>query len=449
MRTPREDAIARLKAVGDKMQAGNLAPDAVNALFKEFTEGVMSALAKPEATGRKMSFGGDIQNQKAGSFGSLPPAVQKGLDESMILGTLLRRPASSTKHFKDLFANSPELQEYKKAMDSTTAGEGDEWVPTGLSPELVAEVTQMGMIEGMHPHIPMPTQPYEIPIQTGRLESFKASENTGSTGQTAITKSSVVGLTNKLTLTAIDLGVEVLVSKHLQEDSIVGILPFLRNEIVAALKRGVEEGCINGDTTGTHQDTDVSVANDRRRIWAGFRKLALENSYSVDFAGAGNSFDFETWMKVRAKHGKYGINPSDLYWLVGLELFFKSLSLKDANGNAIVTTIDKLGSRATALTGVLGVLAGSEIAVSEFSKGDLNASGVNGAVSADNIKSSILSVQKSGFVFGDRRDARIQLLSEKYAEEQQDALLSVIRKDFKALRPIASNAAVAIGYNIA
>ena len=107
-----------------------------------------------------------------------------------------------------------------------------------------------------------------------------------------------------------------------------------------------------------------------------------------------------------------------------------------------------MGSRATAITGVLGALGGSEIAVSEFSRDDLNESGVNGAVAGDNVKSSIMSVQKSGFVFGDRRDARIQLLGEIYAEYQQDALLSVIRKAFAPVRPIASNAAVAIGYNL-
>ena len=452
-RTAREEALARLKAVQDKLQGGAIAPDAMNALFNEFTKGVMEVLAKPEnatSTGRRMKFSGigDMKNQRAEMFASLPKEVQKGLDESLILSTLLRKPIASTKHYRNLSEKYPEFNEFKKAMDSTTAGEGDEWVPTGLSPELVAEVTQMGMIENMHPHISMPTQPYELPLQTGRLTSYLASEQTASTGQTGVTKSPVTSITNKLTLTAVDLAVEVLTSKHLEEDSIVAILPFLRSEVVMALKRGVEEACINGDTTATHMDTDIEAAGatDRRTAWKGYRKHALANSYSVDFAGAGNAFDFETFLKVREKHGKYGINPSDLFWLLSLTTFFRSLSLKDTNGNAVVTTIDKLGSRATALTGVLGVLAGQEIAVSEFMRDDLNASGVNDGVVTS--KSSILSVQKSGFVFGDRRDARIQLLDQVYAEYQQDALLSVIRKAFAPLRPIASNAAVAIGYNI-
>lgn len=448
MRTAHTEALARLKSIQDRLQAGALAPDQMQAAFKEFTEGVMGVLAKnPEPTKRRISFG-DAQNQRAAIIGAMPKEVQAELDKCVILGTLLKKAPNATKLWARLTEESPE---FKKALDSTTAGEGDEWVPTGMSPALVEEVTQMGMIEQMHPHIPMPTQPYDVPLQVGRLTAYLASEQTADSGQTAVTKSSGASMTNKLTLTAVDLAVEVLTSKHLEEDSIVAILPFLRAEVVKALARGIEEAGINGDTTATHQDTDIEAAGatDRRTAWMGFRKLALANNYSVDFAGAGNAFDFETFMKVRAKHGKYGINPTDLYWILSLQGYFKALSLKDSGGSPVVTTLDKMGARATAITGVLGSLGGSDIAVSEFSRDDLNASGVNGAVAGDNIKSSILSVQKSGFVFGDRRDARVQLLDQIYAEYQQDALLSVIRKAFAPLRPIATNAAVAIGYNVA
>ena len=446
--TQREVALAKLKSIQDRLQAGGQAPDQMSLMMKEFMESVAPVLADGKASPsvRRMKFSGDPRNQRAEAFAALPKEVQAEYDKCSIVGALLKKAPQDTKLFQKLMNES---SEFKKALDSTTAGEGDEWVPTGLSPALVEEVTQLGMIEQMHPHIAMPTQPYEIPLQVGRLTAYLASEQTADSGQTAVTKSSGASMTNKLTLTAVDLAVEVLTSKHLEEDSIVPILPFLRGEIVKSLVRGIEESCINGDTTATHMDTDIEAAGatDRRTAWKGYRKHAIANGYSIDMAAGGNGFDFETFMKVRAKHGKYGINPSDLFWLLSLETFFRALSLKDSAGNAIVTTIDKLGSRATALTGVLGVLAGSEVAVSEFSRDDLNASGVNDGVTTS--KSAILSVQKSGFVFGDRRDARIQLLDQVYAEYQQDALLSVIRKAFAPLRPIASNAAVAIGYNIA
>lgn len=444
MRTPREEALASLKSIQDKFQRtdGSLPADQVAAMFKEFI-GVAEKLGQPDPS-RRMKFSGVGASRGAEFFGSLPKEVQVELDHAVIAATLLKKDVRSLKMWGKLMDSS---EAFKKALDSTTSGEGDEWVPTGLSPELVYEVTKLGMIEQLHPHISMPTQPYEVPIQTGRLTAYKASEQTADTGQTALTKSSGAGITNKLTLTASDLAVEVLSSKHVSEDAIVAILPFLRQEIIKSLARGVEECAINGDTTGTHQDSDVTTSTDRRTLWKGYRKHALANGYSIDMSSGGRGFDFESFMAVRAKHGKYGINPNDLFWLLSLQGFFKALSLKDATGNSLVTTADKMPA-ATVMTGVLGALAGSQIAVSEFSRDDLNASGVNGAVSAENIKSSILSVYKPGFVFGDRRDASIQLLTELYAEYQQDALLCVIRKDFQPLRPIATNAAVAIGYNV-
>ena len=447
MRTPHEGALAQLKAIQDKFQAapGALPADQMNALFASLVD-VVKTIGQPAAPAvRRISYAGmesrEVQGERMAAF---PADVQAKMDHLVIASTLLKRPVKALKMYDRFMSDG----EFAKAMDSTTAGEGDEWVPTILSPNLVEEVTKLGFVEQMHGHIPMPSQPYEVPLQTGRLTPYKTTEATANSGQTGITKSSVASMTNKLTLTAVGLGVEVLASKEAQEDSIVAILPFLRGEIIASLARGIEDACINGDTTGTHMDSDAEAAgaDDRRTLWKGYRKHAMENSYSVDFAAGGNSFDFETFMKVRAKHGKYGVNPADLFWLLSLVGFFKSLSLKDANGNAVVTTADKFGAQATSKTGILGSLAGSEIAVSEFSRDDLNASAVyeSGAT-----KLSVLSVQKSGFIFGERRgSASIQLLDQLYAEYQQDALLSVIRKAFAPIRPIASNAAVAIGYNI-
>jgi len=304
----------------------------------------------------------------------------------------------------------------------------------------------------MHRHIVMPTNPYKMPIQAARAVAYLASEQTATTGQTAFTKSTMTSVAGNVTLTAKGLAVEVLTSKELEEDAIIAILPFLRSEIVAALVRGIEEACLNGDSTATHMDSDIEAAGatDRRTIWKGFRHLALTGTgsaaYAVDFGAQGNSFDVETFRKVRAKLGKYGVNPNDLYWIASLNAFFSALSLKDSHGNPAVMTVDKLGPNATIITGTLGMLDGAPFTVSEFSRDDLNTSGVY--QTQDDGKSSILCVNRSGFIFGDRRDATVQILGELYAEYGQDAVLATLRKDFEPVFDITANALCAIGYNI-
>lgn len=448
MRTKHDEALARIKSVQDRLQKhqGPVPADTLSALFSELV-GSCSELVKaaqtPAAAARRMTFGGvgDAISRKAAMIEALPREVQVAMDDAYLVAKMLRRPVSETKSWNRLIEGSSDLQ---KAMDTT---DSSEWVPTGFSPELIKDVTQMSMIEQFHRHIVMPTNPYKVPIQAARATAYLASEQTANTSQTAYSKSSGTSIAGNLTLTAKGLAVEVLTSKELEEDSIVAILPFLRAEIVAALARGVEEACLNGDTTATHMDSDIESAGatDRRTIWKGFRKHALEQSYSVDFGATGNGFDIETFRKVRAKLGKFGVNPKDLYWILSLNTYFAALSLKDTHGNPAVLTLDKMGPDATIITGVLGMLDGAPVGVSEFSRDVLNASGVYEAGQA---KSSILCVNRSGWVFGDRRDASVQVLGELYAEYGQDAVLTTMRKDFEPVFDITANPLVAIGYNI-
>lgn len=457
MRTKREAALASIKGIQDRLQkekqGEHIPADKVSALFAELVGAVKDlSEAAPErslddVTSRRMAFShdlrvGDEHFRRQLQVAEIPVDVQKQMDTAVIVATLLKKDVRNTKSWKRLMEGGGE---YVRALDSATAGEGLEWIPTGFSPSLIAEVTVLGGIEQLHPTIAMPTASYKVPLQLGRLTAYKVSEQTADTGQTAGTKSSGAGLTGALTLTAAGIQAEVLVSKNLQEDSIVAMMPLLRPEIVLSIKRAIEEACINGDTTGSHQDSDVTGSDDRRKLWKGFRKHSIEQSRTVDFAGSGNGLDWETILKIRAKLGKYGINPGDLYWLSGLSLYFKLLSLKDTHGNAIVTTMDKLGGAATMVTGVLGKLGGADIMVTEFMREDLTSAGVYGS---GETKTGLACVHKPGFTFGDRRDVTMQVLTELYAEYQQDALLVTARKDFQPTRTISSNAAVAMGINI-
>jgi|GEM_PF-2753193 len=412
-------------------------------------EDVIKGLRDAAPESRRMVFPddakGDIVYRRMQLMSQLPVDVQREMDHCIIAAKILgRKSVKGLKMWDRLVSGSGEL---KKALDSTTATEGDEWVPTDLSPELTKLVEVYGSIQPQHRDLPMPTNPYTVPIQAGRLTAYRHNEATADTGQTKITVSDGSGLTGKVTFTAVGMGVRVLYSKEVEEDSIVGMLPFLRGEVAASIARGIEECCINGDTTATHFDSDIEAlgALDRRTCWQGFRSHANDNSYEIDFGGDGNGFDFETFMKVRGKCGKFGINPMEGYWVMGLNTYIRALSLKDSNGNPMVTTIANFGNAATAKTGVLGNLAGSDIVVSEFVREVLNSTGVYESGAG---QTQISYVNKPGLVFGTRRGVTLQLLTELYAESSQNALLATIRKDFQPWHPIATNPVCATGINI-
>jgi hypothetical protein len=284
----------------------------------------------------------------------------------------------------------------------------------------------------------MPTTPYVLPIEIGRLTSHKAAEQTADTGQTLIPVADGNNITGKTTLTAVGHGTRVLVSKDVEEDSIIPLLPFLRSRIIQTLAEGREDCSLNGDTAATHEDSDThsAAATDRRKMWLGLRAHAHDQSYTADLGELTLS---NLRLLVRAPMGVYGVNPSDLAIVTGIKGYINLLNLPE------VTTVDKYGAQATVLSGELAKVDGIPVIVSEWVREDLNASGV---YEASATRTVLHIVNRNGFAVGVRRDATVQLLTELYAASDQDALVTRERVIFKDIYPIASSKSTYMGQNV-
>jgi hypothetical protein len=164
----------------------------------------------------------------------------------------------------------PRLQ----ALDTATTAEGVEWVPKELSGNLIERVNLALQVAGLFPSVAMPTNPFDISgLAIARQRGGKASEQTADTGQTGFKK--ITPATRKVTLTAVKFAVEAIISRELEEDAIVAMLPFLQEELVDYISADIEDAIVNGDTAGTHQDSDVTAATDPRKNFEGLRKRAL------------------------------------------------------------------------------------------------------------------------------------------------------------------------------
>jgi hypothetical protein len=329
-----------------------------------------------------------------------------------------------------------QMGEFKKALDTATAGGATEWVPTDFSSTMYELVRLETKVWQLFDQITMPTNPYKLPIQVGRLNTFKHPEQTADTSQTAIPYSDGNDISGNITLTAQGHAAYVIISKDLEEDAIIPMLPWLRSEIVKSLAEGREDAILNGDiVSGTHEDSDISSATSRRKLWTGLRALAHDNSLTADLG----SLSITTIRGGRALMGRYGIKPSDVVWIVGMAGFMQMVNIPE------LTTVDKYGNNATILTGELAKLDGSPVIVSEWVREDLNASGVYAAAST---KTVAYLVNRKGFVTGVRREANVQLLVEKYAEFDQDALKVRERVTFAPVYALASNKTLMLGQNI-
>ena len=403
----------------------------------EIQKMVTDVLSKINRIRNKGEFSQDIGSpvgslQYAFTKSSVDPKVisfQKTADDIYLLSKLLKQNPKTLRIWKDL-----QDHELVKAMDTETAGEGAEWVPTGLSAEVIDRVRLELKVGNLHPRISMPTNPYQMPIVTSDPTAYLVAESTADVA-TKITASNKG--TSDRTLTAKKLGARVLFSEELNEDSIVPILPELKNNIVTALKTGVEDATINGDTTSPHQDSDVTVATDARKAWIGYRKMS-QNPIDI------STFNADNLRLIRKSMGKYGVNPLNLAWVMGISGYIQMLGVKDDQNNPMVTTLDKYGPNATILSGELAKFDGIPIIVSEKVREDLNDAGHYDSTTTD--KTIILLIYKPGFRFGDRR--KVTIKTDEDIETDQTILVATLRMAFAAMHDYTSEYMIGEGIKL-
>jgi HK97 family phage major capsid protein len=360
--------------------------------------------------------------------------MQMAADDLLLTHIVMKKFASGYGGIKSLrmFDRYSQVSsDFRKALDTATAGEGLEWIPTGFSAELIDKVRLELKVAGLFQQFAMPTNPFKYPLLTGDVTMYYMPESLADLSE-KIPASNVT--TAGLTFTAIKLAARILCSDEITEDSIVAILPILKNDLAKGLAEGLEDVIINGDTTSTHQDSDVTNAKDRRKAFKGLRKLTATGA-KYD-AGAFTAADVR---QVRGLMGKYAVNPADCVIVTSIAMYLKSfLSFTE------VATVDKFGEQATWLKGYLTALDGMPLIVSEKVRQDLNASGVYDGVTTT--KSIFAIVNKSCYLIGNRRLVTIKQASD--IETDQEILVITQRLDFQPKYTAASEYAVGIGYNI-
>jgi hypothetical protein len=230
----------------------------------------------------------------------------------------------------------------------------------------------------------------------------------------------------------------VNLSDELTEDGIVAMLPFIREDIASSQARAMEDALINGDTTATHQDSDVTDVDDPRKAIIGIRKLLnTAAKYDVDEDGSG-ALDIEDFRNVRklmtvsaTGAALYGQDPANLIWLTSVHGALKIMNAV----KAYVTTLDVFGDKATILNGTLAALDGIPLVASEFSRVNLNASGVYDA--SVTTKTQVLCINKTAGIIGRRRQLKIEL--DRVIGADQTILVSTQRFDFQPRYPTAES----------
>lgn len=323
------------------------------------------------------------------------------------------------------------------ALDTQTATEGLEWLPTILSSTMVDDVYLELRLASLFQRLTMPSKQYELPIRTARGRGYRMPEATLNSQFYSVLAQDHTFETGKITMIAEKLATLQYISDELDQDAVLPVLQMMYQEAVYGMADAIEDAVLNGDTVTTsgHMDTTLwTGAVDARGAWDGLRKLT-NTAEKIDFAGAPTTV---LMFNLRKKLGKYGATSiDDLVYIIAPETHIELLKIGE------VLTMDKYGPNATILRGEIGKFGGIPVVVSPRSYTNLNASGVYDGVTTT--KTAVTLVNRRGFVFGDRKLVRVE--SDRNALAGQRFVLSTWRGDFQKVFPTAEML-VAQGYNV-
>jgi hypothetical protein len=365
-------------------------------------------------------------------------SFQKLVADMCLFGMLVDKTAKSSSQGFQVARNSRQFKDrwgsIMNAMDVDTSGEGIDWVPTGIGASMHEKVRALGKVAALFGRVDIPTNPWKWPIEGADAVAYRVAEPTSDTATKVAASTPGTGAA---TFDAEIFGGRALFSRSLEADSALAILPYATRKLVLAFVAAEEMAILDGDTDGTHMDSDVNAlgATDARWSWDGLRKKALAQTVVTATSTTAANLGL-----LRKGMTKWGLIPTDLAYIVGVSAMHAILA--DSN----VLTVDKMGPNATILNGQIASVHGVPIIASEYVRENLNASGVYDGITTT--KTYNLCVNRNEWVMGQRTALDIEVDDSIYRETYQRVVVGFQREDFQNVGDAATNEDTAISYNV-
>jgi hypothetical protein len=296
-------------------------------------------------------------------------------------------------------------------LDNTaTATSILEWIPTIWSSELWRRVRVDNEVASQFRVIEMPSDPYNLPIESTDPIVYLVPETTDETQLTLASSSNPTPdslvKSNKVQLDAKKLGLRVGFSSEAEEDSIIPFIPQLREQGIRALANAVDNVLVNGDTetgasTNINSIDGTPAVTDKYLAFNGLLKNALVTATGQSFSLTNGKPTLANIRLLRSKLQStlnvYGLRPDDLVGFVDPYTWFTMLSIDEINSWL------NNGRNATVNNGMLPNIDGIPFFPTQ-EMGLANTAGKVATVTpANNTVGRIVMAAKSGWTVGYRR----------------------------------------------
>lgn len=283
----------------------------------------------------------------------------------------------------------------EKAGPHVASAKWEDTVSTQMLADIRAELVIQPLFRSIDmtgPNMTLPLNPEAGEATWVHSSGYSAATSSGTARTHAL---------SEVTLSAYKLATKELLGNEEDKDSIIALMPVIRDASVRRMARSIEKGMLLGG----------NVTNS-----AGFDPFKGLTTYN---AGQDTDLDISDGDKLtvlglaalRTKLSAYALNPNNIAYVVSPDCYLQLL--EDSN----FATMDKVGNRATILTGQIGMALGSPVLVSTSFE------------AKDDQKYCAFAVATPNFITGNYLGLKLE--SEYKVEAQATLLVATMRQAFK------------------
>lgn len=294
---------------------------------------------------------------------------------------------------------SDDLVSAVKSMSTTGAGSGAELVPENLAGELWQDMFVASRVYADLPEQVMTSDPMDIGMLAG-LTFRKGTQNTATTATDPAT--------SECKLTTTEMVAEVDWSYSLDEDSVIAMMPTLRQIAARDGAAIMDAFALNADATnaatGNINLDDANPDDDSYYLTNGqdgirHQFIVDNSSQAVNVNGA---IDDGKMASILAKLGKYALDYENCRLVPDVQTYLAMLGMTN------VATVDKYGSAATLVRGELARYRGIPI-IPCAAMPRTEADGKVSATAASNVKGQLAAYHRLMWRRGQRRGLTIEV----------------------------------------
>lgn len=355
--------------------------------------------------------------------------------------------------FKEGQLTRGQFAAYSRAMDTAESGFGQQLIGAQYVHELWRGAQATAKVFNLIRRFEMTDATAFLPVQaTLPVVRYVQESTVANSAAYATTKTG----TNRVEVTPRTLVMSQKWSYDLEEDSIVSLVALIREEAERSWAHHLDSIILNGDTTvassgNINSDDQTPESGTYYTAWDGVRHVGLvdNTSNSANVAGPVTIHTFRgskgRMLDTTYKHDwGHPVDPDELVYIADPETA-DAVSMLDE-----CLTVDKIGERATVLSGQQGrILNHPLIASIDVSKTAADGK-VDAATPANNDYGQIVALNRRGFVIGTR--AQMQVEADRDIETSQHLLVWRTRMAFGRYSPTGAAAGIEsadVMYNIA